>query len=580
MKRFLGLLLTLALLGNVTKSALAWGGEGHSLTAHLAVRSLPSGNLKAFYEQNAGWFARNSSHPDRWRNRTDYAEAGRHFLDGERFGFGSDLKKLPSNFGELLKLRTYTQLREDGIVPWAVGNRYKLLVSALKEKRWPDAMVQSAYMSHYVADSHVPFHASENYDGQLSTPSQKGIHARFESDMVERSILLEELKVGTPTVTTDGVSLTLNVLNDSLAQVPNILEIDKNIVATLGADFKYTDASYLTSFVTSARPIAIARLEAGGRDLSGLLVAAWREASSPKLPTDFVMNDAWLPYAPEFVQKPNVSQAMPTVFESAKIGARKRVVTLQVPSKLYNQAIPVNILLPYGYELDNKRYSTLYLLHGATGKYSDWNNTSGVAAYAKEIPMIIVMPDAMGDSFYDNSKNKGSWESFFKQELIPYIDKNYKTIAKREGRALAGLSMGGYGAWRLGLDMPTMFASAASLSGAIGWGEDNASNAMLVDYGKSIYGDEYATAYSAAMLWPRMQKLVDTKGNWNGPALYFDCGKDDFLNGSNRDFEAKLLTRGVPYEFAEFDGAHTWEYWDTHIRDVFNFTLRHVSQPR
>jgi S-formylglutathione hydrolase FrmB len=579
MKRFLGLLLTLTLLCSVTKFASAWGGEGHSLTAHLAIRSLPSGNLKGFYAQNAAWFARNSSHPDRWRNRVDHAEAGRHFLDGERFGFGSDLKRLPSNFGELLKLRTYAQLREDGIVPWAVGNRYKLLVSALKERRWPDAMVQSAYMSHYVADSHVPFHATDNYDGQLSNPSQKGIHARFESDMVERSILLEELKVGTPTVTTDGVSLTLTVLNDSIAQVPNILEIDKNIVATLGADFKYTDASYLTSFVTGARPIAIARLEAGGRDLSGLLVAAWKEAGSPKLPTSFEMSDVWLPYAPEFVQRPNTSQAMPTVFDSAKVGARRRAVTLQVPSKLYKQTIPVNILLPYGYESGNKRYSTLYLLHGATGKYSDWNNTSGVAAYAKEVPMIIVMPDGMKDAWYQDSTGKGPWESFFRTELIPYIDTHYHTIANREGRALAGLSMGGYGAWRLGLDMPTLFSCAASLSGAIGWGEGEM-NPGLMGYAKALYGESPEAGYKAAALWPRAEKLVDAKGNWSGPALYFDCGKDDFLNASNRDFEAKLLTKGIPYEFAEFDGAHTWEYWDTHIRDVFNFTLRHVSQPK
>jgi putative tributyrin esterase len=268
------------------------------------------------------------------------------------------------------------------------------------------------------------------------------------------------------------------------------------------------------------------------------------------------------------------------VFESAKVGARRRAVMLKIPSKLMGKDVPVNILLPYGYELEKTHYSVLYLLHGSDGGAGDWNNTSGVAAYAKEFPLIIVMPDAMGDSFYDNSKNKGPWETFFKQELVPYIDKNYKTIAKREGRALAGLSMGGYGAWRLGLDMPQLFSCAASLSGALGWGENNASNAALLEYGKTIYGDEYATAYPAAMLWPRVEKLLDAKGNWSGPALYFDCGKDDFLNASNRDFEAKLLTKGIPYEFAEFDGAHTWEYWDTHIRDVFNFTLRHVSQPK
>ena len=582
MKRFLSLILCFGLLISLVQRSFAWGGEGHALIAHLAIRDLPTSNLKDFYAQNASWFAKSSSHPDRWRNRPDYAEAGRHFLDGEHFGFGSDLKKLPRNFGDLLKIRKYEDLRTDGIVPWVVGNRYKLLVSALKEKRWPDAMVQSAFLSHYVADSHVPFHATENYDGLLSNPPQKGIHARFESDMVERSILLEDLKTGTPTPVTDSVSLTIGVLNDSIAQVPIILDIDKTTVATIGSKFSdpkelYSSPDYTTPFIAGARSIAVQRLESGGRDLAGVLLAAWREAGSPTLPTNFVMNDSWLPYAPDFA--PRNAQAMVTVFDSAKVGARRHAVTIQVPSAVYKKTVPVNIILPFDYETSQKRYSTLYLLHGATGKYSDWNLQSGVAAYAKEIPMIIVMPDALNDSFYHDTVGKGPWETFFKTELLPYIEKNYRTIGKREGRALAGLSMGGYGAWRLGLDMPELFCSAASLSGVIGWGE-GPMNPGVMGYAKGLYGDNTETDYHNASLWPRMEKLVDARGNWTGPALYFDIGKDDFLNASNREYEAKLLTKEIPYEFAEFDGAHTWEYWDTHIRDVFNFTLRHVSAPQ
>jgi S1/P1 Nuclease len=195
-KLALSLLATVA----VTSVSHAWGGVGHTYVAKLAVDSLPDSSLKTLFLLNKDWFAAASSHPDRWRNRPDSAEAPRHFLDGERFGFGADISKIPQDFAAVQKLRDYMKLRSDGMNPWTVRRIYQLLVLAMREKRWDDAMVQAAYLSHYVADAHVPFHATENYDGQLSEPSQKGIHARFESVMLEKSVAYSELKPGTVTL--------------------------------------------------------------------------------------------------------------------------------------------------------------------------------------------------------------------------------------------------------------------------------------------------------------------------------------------------------------------------------------------
>ena len=171
-------------VATVMSSALpvqAWGGTGHKLVARLAIANLPSSNFKQWLAKNETWFANASSHPDRWRNRVDHSEAPRHFLDTENFGVGTDALRIPLDFESVLKLSTYEQLRTDGVNPWTIGRVRANLVKALREKRWEDALVQAAYLSHYVGDAHVPVHASATYDGHLSSPQTRGIPPRFEA---------------------------------------------------------------------------------------------------------------------------------------------------------------------------------------------------------------------------------------------------------------------------------------------------------------------------------------------------------------------------------------------------------------
>ncbi|GAB4461442.1 MAG: hypothetical protein OHK0029_26720 [Armatimonadaceae bacterium] len=562
-------------------AAHAWGGEGHYYVGTLAVRSLPEGPLKQFWSANENWLAVNSSYPDRWRNRPDIAEAPRHFLDGEHFGFGTDLTKIPRDFSETLKLRTYEQLRTDGVVPWTVERHYKLLVKALREKRWEDAMIQSAYMSHYIGDSHVPFHASENYDGQLSQPSQKGIHSRFETQTLQRSIQLKDLKPGTPLDVKDPTVFTFDALQDSINLVDDILEADKEAVQKSGGEYNDT---YWQAFIPKARPIAIARLERAGQALAGLLQAAWVEANRPALPQTTLNPDDLLPYAPIFVGRGEKAPEVPApVPDYIKEVARQRVQTISVQSKALGKDTQVNILLPADYETSGLHYPVLYLLHGASGGYKDWAQASGIAAYTQNRPLIVVMPDANGDSFYLNSRGKGPVADYFIKELVPAIDQKYRTIAMREGRAIAGLSMGGYGAWKLALDNPATFSAAASLSGALGFGNplpEGENGNRMRRFMSTIYGEDPTPERLAQdALLPKIKDLRTGDGRWNGPALYFDIGKEDFLLADNRNMEAELMKLRIPYEFSEFNGAHTWQYWDEHIRDVLQFVQRHVASP-
>lgn len=565
------------LVFGIARPAHAWGAEGHAFSAQLAVRSLPKSPFQEALARNEAWFAKASSHPDRWRGRNDAAEAGRHFLDAEHFGHGTHVTEIPAQYAEVVKTRTYQQLRTDGIVPWTVDRDYKLLVRALRDKRWEDAFVQAAYLSHYVADSHVPFHASENYDGQLSEPSQKGIHSRFETQTLQRSIKISDLKLGQPDKVTDPEGQIFGVLQASIDRVPEVLAADRAAVKASNGAY---DDTYWGAFTPKSRTIAISRLEAAGRFLAGTLQAAWEEAGKPTPPAGFVMTDRLLPYAPEFVPRGETAAPNPPIVgEDDKQTARSRAKEINIPSKLVNRDVKAMLLLPTGYDAPenaNRRYPVLYLLHGLGGNYQNWNAQSGIAAYAKDHPFIIVMPDG-GNTWYANSDKFGKMGDFFGREMVEYIDKTYRTDARREGRVIAGLSMGGYGAWRTALDNPQTFCAAASLSGAFLAGDGDPASPQLSLIINSLYNKvPTKEEYGRERLVPRIEKFVKGK-EYTGPALYFDIGTDDFIVDSGRVMEQSLLERGVPYEFSEFPGKHDWAYWDAHIRDVMQFAERHFG---
>ena len=556
--------------------AQAWGGTGHKFVARLAIANLPASNFKQWLSKNETWFANASSHPDRWRNRVDHSEAPRHFLDTENFGVGTDALKVPKDFDALLKLRSYDQLRTDGVNPWTIGRVRANLVKAMREKRWEDVLVQAAYLSHYVGDAHVPFHATANYDGQLSSPQQRGIHSRFEEKLVERTIKFEDLIVGKPDVITNPITDALRILNDSIKAVPAILEADR--VAALEASSTNSD-SYFDKLSLASRAVAKQRIEAAGRNLAGELFAAWEIAGKPVPEQSVTLTDEWLPYAPPFVPRGTPAPpAQPLVSQDVQDKSRLSVITKTLMSTMLKKQVSYNVVLPNSYGTDNRKYPVVYLLHGAWGGYNDWNAKSGVAAYAATTDFIVVMPDSNGNSWYNDSPGSGAVESFITEELRKDVEKSYRTIANRNGRALIGLSMGGYGALHLATSHNQLYCAAASLSGAVGWGTSTFDKNLIV-MAKDLYPTDTDANYLKDAVLPSILQHVKN-GLYDGPSLYFDCGKEDFLIKSNQELEAALLTKQIPHEYSEFDGAHTWTYWDAHIRDAFQFMKRQLAKPQ
>lgn len=240
-------------------------------------------------------------------------------------------------------------------------------------------------------------------------------------------------------------------------------------------------------------------------------------------------------------------------------------------ASLGGKTLPYRVMLPVGYATDSRRYPVLYLLHGLTGDENDWWTRTRLSEYAARYHLIIITP-GVGDSWYANSASdpQARYEDVIIKDLIPYVDAHYRTVAKREGRAIAGLSMGGLGAIKFALRYPQLFSFAGSFSGAFGV-------PMLASLGKkpsgrilkelhSIYGD----AKSQTRRDNDVLTLLDQplpKGS-HYPYLYVSVGKSDPLpevSESNPRLNEALHARKLKYEYYERPGTHDWHFWDSEV---------------
>jgi enterochelin esterase-like enzyme len=238
------------------------------------------------------------------------------------------------------------------------------------------------------------------------------------------------------------------------------------------------------------------------------------------------------------------------------------------------------IYLPPGYETSERSYPVLYLLHGAgQAGHISWVQCGEVLYVAdKEInegkctPMIIVMPDATaGRQGYFNSV-KGDWryEDFFFEEFIPFIEGKYRIRAEKRYRAIAGLSMGGGGAFIYALRHPELFSSACPLSASAGPISLNDTKEHLERREKGTFTEaevgNYYQQYSAIYLVENMPEEQKKAVRW-----YIDCGDDDFLYEGNSLIHIAMRKKEIPHEFRIRDGGHTWSYWRSVLPEVLDF---------
>ncbi len=249
------------------------------------------------------------------------------------------------------------------------------------------------------------------------------------------------------------------------------------------------------------------------------------------------------------------------------------VQNLKLESKLMTRSMPYRIILPKDYAANkSERYAVVYLLHGLTGHFDDWTNKTELKNYAAGYKYIIVTPE--GDNgWYSDSATvpNDKYESYIVKELIPEIDKNYRTMPDRSHRAVAGLSMGGYGSLKFGLKYPEMFALVGSFSGALpaaSWTDKNLGNSWkaLSDSIMSIYGADGSQTRADNDIF-KMIKDASPEKIKAMPFIFQSCGTEDILIQTNHDFAAALFEKKIPHEYREHPGIHDWKFWDDQIRE-------------
>lgn len=258
--------------------------------------------------------------------------------------------------------------------------------------------------------------------------------------------------------------------------------------------------------------------------------------------------------------------------------------TVQFESALVGARLPYNVVLPSGYHDERSkstRYPVLYLLHGLGGSAGDWvSSRARLAEHAAPHRIIIVVPEGR-DGWYTDSatRTEDKFESYIVRELLPDVARRFRTIEAREGRAVAGLSMGGYGALKFGLKHPEKFAFAASMSGALdapNWTDASLMPEFVKPSVARVFGAAQSPVRGANDIFS-MTRALSPEGIRALPFLYLDCGTEDFLIGANRRFSALLLERRIPHEYRQLPGGHSWPYWDSQVRVVLNLAARTLA---
>ena len=259
-----------------------------------------------------------------------------------------------------------------------------------------------------------------------------------------------------------------------------------------------------------------------------------------------------------------------------------------VPSAILGHSVSVCVSLPPSYATSQKRFPTLYFLHGLFENERSWSDRGGAQileglwAQGETGELIVVLPDG-GKTFYINSfDGHERYEDFFISELVPWVDRKFRTIAAPPARGISGTSMGGFGALHIAMEHPDVFGSVSAHSAALipkipdplpsegRWGFY--AKVLQAPFGSPI-NNEYFDRNNPLT-------LAGEPGRFRQLKLYFDCGESDrygFEAGA-RALHEKLRAAGFPHEFALRPGDHGWSYLNQYLKYSILFHWQCFSQ--
>ncbi len=270
--------------------------------------------------------------------------------------------------------------------------------------------------------------------------------------------------------------------------------------------------------------------------------------------------------------------------------AASRIEYSSFTSPSLGRDIKFAVQFPPSYQADTKRkYPVLYFLHGMNGSELEFERR-GVAAAVDRLrsegkigEMIIVAP-AGENSFYINSKNGARYEDAIIKDLIPHVEKNYRAIGNSSGRAIQGLSMGGFGALLLAFKHPEMFSSVTAHCSALfvelpsTQGSDRRAQFLSRLIG-NMFGnppdDEYFRANNPIHIGETNAAAIKK----SGLKIYFDVGEQDRygFQESNKAFDERLTKAGLAHEYHLFPGGHGWEYMISVAENSYSFLWKNLK---
>ena len=278
------ILALLALLA-LDARAEAWGFAAHRAVNRSAIATLPE-PLASLFHGNADYLAEHAIDPDLWRSAGARGEDPNHFFDVDAFPG----ERPPRSEAEHLA-RHGAEAAGKGRLPWRVAEVYAELVQAFRGRNAPRALERAAILGHYVGDAHVPFHATLNYDGQLT--GQAGIHGRWESSLFERfrDEILGGLRPSPAQRVALPAALAFEVLAESAADVAPALESDRAAVGPVDSadtieDDRYDDRYYARLYEREGAHLR-ARLRDAAFRVGSLWLSAWIDAGRPELDQRF-----------------------------------------------------------------------------------------------------------------------------------------------------------------------------------------------------------------------------------------------------------------------------------------------------
>lgn len=239
-------------------------------------------------------------------------------------------------------------------------------------------------------------------------------------------------------------------------------------------------------------------------------------------------------------------------------------------SQILGKAVTTWAIVP---ETGKGPFPVFYLLHGLSDDHTVWMRHTRIEWYVRDLPLIVVMPDG-GRGFYTDHLNGPAWGTHIGQELPDFIEHTLNARTDAAGRAIGGLSMGGYGALRLAMGNPGRYCSVNCLSGCLTYGHERyvaSTPGRQAEFDAMCGPDPAGGPFDLFALTEQCQQQGLL------PALKLAHGTEDWLLPQARQYVQFLNDHGIAHEYDEFPGNHTWDFWDTHIQEAIQFHARNLG---